>query len=340
MRKYLLPKSGTFYKANLHCHSDISDGTQSITALKDAYKAAGYSVLAYTDHNLFLPHHELTDEDFLALAGFEVQYNEDGNYPSGKDYGSSHFCFIAKTPDMIIQPDWNELYAYIGNSAKYWDQVQYDKTLPKTEKNRLPETVNCEIENARKADFFITYNHPVWSLDNYEVYTKFSGMHAMEIYNHDCHTIGYDSYVPTIYDDMLRSGKRIFAVASDDNHNKLPFDHPQSDSFGGFTMIKAPCLQYEAITDALFAGDFYASQGPEIYDLYVEDNFVYIRCSAAKSIVLNTNRRSAQPLFARAGEPLTEARFPLDEQDIYIRLTVTDESGNHANTRAYFLDEI
>ena len=26
MKKYLLPKDGTFYKANLHCHTTLSDG--------------------------------------------------------------------------------------------------------------------------------------------------------------------------------------------------------------------------------------------------------------------------------------------------------------------------
>ena len=73
MRKYLLPESGQFYKANLHCHSNISDGILSVEKLKEIYKTQGYSVLAYTDHNVFLPHHDLTDESFLTLSGFEIQ---------------------------------------------------------------------------------------------------------------------------------------------------------------------------------------------------------------------------------------------------------------------------
>ena len=39
-------------------------------------------------------------------------------------------------------------------------------------------------------------------------------------------------------------------------------------------MIKAESLSYESIINALKKGDFYASCGPEIYDLYIEDNKV------------------------------------------------------------------
>ena len=81
MKKYLLPNEGTFYKANLHCHSNLSDGVLTPKELKDLYKANGYSVLAYTDHDIFIPHNELTDDSFVALAGFEAQFNGSNKYP-------------------------------------------------------------------------------------------------------------------------------------------------------------------------------------------------------------------------------------------------------------------
>ena len=43
MRKYLLPETGHFYKANLHAHSTLSDGRLTPEELKAAYKAHGYS---------------------------------------------------------------------------------------------------------------------------------------------------------------------------------------------------------------------------------------------------------------------------------------------------------
>ena len=69
MKKYLLPHGTNAYKANLHAHTNISDGALTSEQVKDLYKSNGYSVVAYTDHDLLIPHDELTDKDFLALPG-------------------------------------------------------------------------------------------------------------------------------------------------------------------------------------------------------------------------------------------------------------------------------
>ena len=54
MKKYLLPESGQFYKANIHCHSTVSDGCLTPEQIKKAYMDHGYSVVAYTDHDVFI----------------------------------------------------------------------------------------------------------------------------------------------------------------------------------------------------------------------------------------------------------------------------------------------
>ena len=37
MRTYLLPQEGTFYKANLHCHTTVSDGKRTPEEIKKEY---------------------------------------------------------------------------------------------------------------------------------------------------------------------------------------------------------------------------------------------------------------------------------------------------------------
>ena len=37
MKQYLLPESGSFYKVNMHSHSNLSDGRQTPEELKEAY---------------------------------------------------------------------------------------------------------------------------------------------------------------------------------------------------------------------------------------------------------------------------------------------------------------
>ena len=61
----LIPEAGKFYKANMHCHTNISDGTRSPEEVKAWYKAAGYSAVCFTDHEVLIGHKELCDDELL-----------------------------------------------------------------------------------------------------------------------------------------------------------------------------------------------------------------------------------------------------------------------------------
>ena len=341
MKKYLLPKTGNFYKANLHSHSTLSDGNLTPSEMKELYKSHGYSVLAYTDHDIFIPHHELTDESFLALSGFEAAFNENNRFPGRNNDKTCHLCFIAGSSDMDVQPCWNPRYAYVGNAKEHHNEIKFDENTFLFERDYSPEGINQMIKIGRDAGFFVTYNHPTWSLEDYNNYSKYENLNAMEILNYAIEVSGYPSYVPSIYDDMLRSGKKIFAVAADDNHNVFSYGDPHSDACGGYIIIKADKLKYENITNALFAGNFYASSGPEIYDLYIEDNKIYVSCSEAVMITLNKDRRRpSMSVVANNGKTVNSASFPFENDDVYIRITIKDSQGRFANTNAYFIEDL
>lgn len=338
MKKYLLPKTGNFYKANLHCHTTCSDGKKTPAEVKELYQRLGYSIVAYTDHDIFLHHDELTDDKFLALHGFEMETNEvkTGNAPTK----TCHLCLIALEKSNKIQPMWHRTKYMIGNSGNYRDKIKFNENEPDYERKYSSEGISEIIRIGRENGFFVTYNHPTWSLEDYRNYTGFTGMNAMEIFNGSCIVGGFGDYNPRVYDDILRSGQRIYCVGGDDNHNFAPDTSRRSDSGKAFTVIKAKNLKYRTVTKALENGDFYASEGPEIYELYVEDGFVYIKCSGADKIACNYDVRSAQSVFAENDIPLTEAKFKINGGAKYFRLTVTDMRGRHACTNAYFLDSL
>ena len=336
MKKYLLPETGKFYKANLHCHSTMSDGGLTPKELKDIYMEKGYSIIAYTDHNILIPHKDLNDDNFLALHGFEYDLKEDNiDYHYAK---SCHICFIASDPDYTIQPLASEYT--INTASQYLDEVIYDKTEPTFTREYSTENINFLMQRYRDKGFFVTYNHPTWSGESYPQYCSYKGMHAFEIYNTISQTTGYDDYNPRVYDDILRNGNHIFTVAADDNHNLEPRDSVGWDSFGGYVMIKAEKLDYCTIMDALFKGNFYASTGPEIHSLWVEDGYAHITCSDAVKIYCNSGQRLQRAEIAKKGEYLNEAVFELQEWDKYVRFTVDDEHGKHANTNAYLVENI
>jgi hypothetical protein len=63
--------SGTFRKAQLHCHTTESDGQFTPRDLLHRYKSAGYSFVCITDHNRVTRCDELDDAGFLAVPGSE-----------------------------------------------------------------------------------------------------------------------------------------------------------------------------------------------------------------------------------------------------------------------------
>ena len=343
MRKYLLPENGTFYKANLHCHSTVSDGLLTPEEIKEGYLAHGYSVVAYTDHDIMIDHSDLADERFLPMRGFEVEIN---GGPHGAEFcfrKTAHVCFVALDPSVERQVCWHRSKYLFANAENYRSQAKFDETLPDYERQYTPECISDMMQKGRAAGFFVTYNHPRWSKETRDQYIHYNGMHAMEICNYSCWEAGYEDYCPSVYDEMLQDGKRIFCTANDDNHNVLGEGDPDKyghDSFGGFNMIKAERLDYTSIGEALRKGHFYASMGPEIYDLYVENDRVYMTTSPAARITMNTGVRSVKRVWASNGELLTEASFPLRDHLGYFRLTVMDEHGRCANTQAYFMDEL
>lgn len=312
----LLPNEGTFYKANLHCHSVISDGQKTVEELKEMYIRHGYSVLAYTDHRRYRDHRNLADDSFLPIVGYEA--DTDGETEDYNHYKTTHICMYDTNPDQ--------------NTEK--------KAQSPMPKGRGTAALNAFAKEMGELGFLLCYNHPYWSLQTYEDYKDLRGFFAMEIYNHGCEHDGLYGYHPQAYDEMLRTGNRLACVAADDNHNWFPEGDPLCDSFGGFTMIKAKELTYPAVMDALQNGNFYASTGPEIKELYLEDNKIVVKTSPVRKIYVKGSGRLCYQKVAEDGEFLTEAAFELAREDRFLRVSIQDETGRHADSRAYFMDEI
>ncbi len=338
MKTYLLPKNGNFYKANLHTHTTLSDGRLTPEEVKELYQKYGYSIVAYTDHEVFMPHNELTDESFLALNGYEGSAYDSKGSTAFHVRKTTHICFIAKKDSQSIQPCWN------GNTRFYNDKtrhlVKFDESKPYYVPVYSAEGINEYTKLVKEAGFFVIYNHPGWSYEDYTNYMGYDNMDAMEIFNGSSILGGYDDYNPRVYDDMLRGGKRLYCVGADDNHNIHPENARGFDSARGFTVIKAEQLTYPCVINALENGHFYASEGPEIYDLYVEDRMLHVKSSPADRINCNYGIRCAQTKADENGIPVTEAVFQLPENFGYFRITVIDKQGRHACSNAYFEDDV
>lgn len=347
MKKYLLPKTGNFYKANLHCHSTCSDGQWTPAELKEQYMAHGYSIIAYTDHHVMYDHSYLNDENFLALMGYEADVSMRYRSKDKRGYMTCHLCYISMTPENTHVCYHGDPHGYVEkNAALFPKETEFYRSAEIFEREYTPRCINEMISRGRRNGYFVTYNHPHWSMEEYPDYIEFEGMNAMEIFNYSGYAYGFNDFAPDVYDDMLRAGKRIYCIAADDNHDAFLHDSCKDDpftpvdSFGGFTVIKAERLDYRTVAKAMLDGHFYASMGPEIKALWFENGYLHIQCSGAERIAMSTGVRTAKCLMAKGGELLTEAVFPVKPEWKFVRVTVTDDRGKAACTNAYFTDEL
>ncbi len=311
----LLPKSG-LYKANLHCHTTVSDGRLSPLEIKELYMSGGYSIVAYTDHREYVWHKELDDENFLALPAMEADLTEQrGCWPIERTF---HFNLFDTRPSKDRE------------GRDFMPHCDYhDKA-----------GVNEYIAKMVEEGFLVCYNHPYWSLQDVTDYCDLKGLFAMEIYNHGSQLEGMYGFAPQAYDDMLRSCQRIFAVAADDNHNVFQKGDVEFDALGGCTYIAAESLTHESVIRALREGRFYWSAGPEILGLEIKDNTLHINCSPAEKIFVVQNGRNYYRSQALPGETLTGAQFPLTGDEGWFRVEIRDARGQAAGSRAYFIDEL
>ena len=335
MIKYLLPKEGKFYKANLHMHTNISDGAMTVEETKKAFVEKGYSIVAFTDHEVMVPHVDLSDENFLAITSTEIAMTlvKDAPFPYLKCY---HLNLYSKEPLKDSYTTFCKHSMWLSHSHDYISDKQKKVNYIKS---YSIESINDIIKKAKEDGCLVSYNHPVWSMQTYEDYIGLKGLWGVEWHNTGCVNSAYkDTFQPI--EDLLRKGEKVFPLATDDAHHIR-------DCFGGWVMVKAENLEYETIYNALERGDFYSSTGPVINELYIEDGIVHISTSKVKSIQINTERR--ETVF-KNGVDLEEAQFDINfyleeskkgiNENQYIRITLIDDKGNEAHTRAYFLNEL
>ncbi|MDR1093876.1 MAG: hypothetical protein LBL66_06980, partial [Clostridiales bacterium] len=287
----------------------------------------------------------LTDENFLVLHGYESGMGEAVEYIRSKQ---CHLNFYAKDPknlDMVAVEqggiDWHIARTHTP------EHVARMKVKSFFEGAFSVESLNRMIAEANANGYLVSLCHPEYNMMTAEENLGLEGLFAIELINYDGWCKGSDDGgAEFLYDMMLRSGKKLSVTAGDDNHEdvfslnyKSPGGETQNYMYGrpsGFTYIHSENLRYESVIAAMENGSHYASCGPVIEELYIENGAAYVKTSPAYSIAAKTDIRYGFKRIAE-GEPIRGASFPIDERCKYARFTVTDFNGRQAYTPAYYL---
>ncbi len=328
--RILLDEKKGYLKANMHCHTTCSDGKLTPEEIKAEYKKRGYSVVAFTDHEHVIDQSHLTDESFLAIVGCEVAIKEipTESTMTNQQMKVCHLNFFALNPKNPITPCYNSVADHFVTEdarGKFTPDGEYKR-------HYTHGGISEMVKKAHDMGYLVAYNHPSWSLENSFDYLGYSGIDFVEIYNTGCVKEGH-CCDERVFEDFLLSGKHVFCIAGDDNHNRTPLDHPASDSFGGYIMINEESLEYSKVMKALWQGRFYVSTGMEIHSIIREGDQVTVTTSEADSIHMRTGGRRCKSVFSN-GEGLTKATFTLDPKDGYFRFKIVGKHGT-AFSQAY-----
>jgi hypothetical protein len=299
MRPTAFTAPGRFWRGNLHTHSDRSDGVLPPEEVCRRYRDQGYDFLALTDH-------------FIGAYGYPVV--------DTKPFRSNGFTTILGA----------ELHSGAMERGELWHILAVglpEDFAPSHSPGFHPvagqETGPELAARAVAAGAFVAIAHPQWSGLTLADARSLTAAHAVEIYNHGC-AVGADRADGfAIADLLLAEGRRLTLVATDDAH----FTEP--DHFGGWVMVKAEANEPGALLAALKAGDFYASQGPELHDVDLSGDEVHVACSAAATVIAQGAGTGAVALH---GASMTRATLRLGRLGAspYVRVTVIDAAGRRA----------
>ncbi len=317
----LLKKNGKFFKANLHCHTINSDGEMTPEQVKELYLKNGYSIVAFTDHRKYIYHEHLNDDKFLTIGAVEIDFqlwNKDGTRDKLR---TCHLNFYAKEPKKAEQPPINPVYHV--------------------------SVINSYIKDMVSNGWLCTLNHPAWSLQPTDEVIAVDNILAMEVYNHGCQTLSNIGDSQGYYSAYLSTGKKAFAVATDDNHcgfddnGELDFNN---DTCGGYIQISMPELNYKNFIDAFENGRFYASTGVEIKELYIDEQTdeLVVSCSPVKRIITRGSSTRTSPYAASTKNDITSARLPMEKirkhHKGFFRVELIAENGARAYSQPYYFE--
>jgi hypothetical protein len=296
---------GRFWRGNLHTHSTRSDGVVRPDEVCRRYRDQGYDFIALTDHFIGAYGYPIVDtvpfrtDRFTTILGAELHSGAMAN-------GELWHVLAVGLPADFAPSDSPDFHVRPGQETG-------------------PEIA----ARAVAAGAFVAIAHPQWSGLTVEDARSVTAAHAVEIYNHGC-AVGCDrGDGAAIADQLLAEGRRIGLIATDDAHFYEP------DHFGGWVMVKAHANDPEALLDALKAGHYYASQGPEIRDIRVHPDRVEVECSAVATVIVQGAGTAAVNIH---GPSMTRAELPTGrlKQSPYLRVTVVDAAGRRAWSNPHF----
>lgn len=165
--------------------------------------------------------------------------------------------------------------------------------------------------------------HPAWSMNLASHAALFSGVDATEIYNtlSGCGA-NIRPYSGDFVDISANLGKFYDLIADDDTH------FYEGEETKSYILVKSESEDSRDIIKAIKAGDYFATQGPELF-VSREKNTIKVQCTPVNKIAFFSDAGYSKKRVVR-GEGITEAEYETLERERFVRVEVYDKDGKTA----------
>jgi hypothetical protein len=242
---------------------------------------------------------------------------------------------------LIIQAE--ELTDKFGDKHVHMNATNIQTVIPAQGGNSLQDVMQRNLDAIMKqrketgVPIMQHLNHPnfFYSISTQNI-IDLDGERFFEVYNGHPIVNNYgDSLHPgteRMWDDIniayVNKGKPLlYGLASDDSHNYHLFGPQNANAGRGWVMVRSKELTPAALITALEAGDFYASTGVALRELFVTNNILHVEVEPERDIFYNIDfigvRKGETKSKILASFPGPKGQFEITNDYLFVRAKVT-----------------
>ncbi len=247
-----------WYKGNTHTHTVLCGHADSTPeAVVEWYHSRDYNFLCLSEHNQFIDPKTVSmpenrRDDFILIPGEEIT-------------GGRMAHTTALNTRELVDPRLRQ--------------------PPGASKSRV---IQAHVHGAEAAHGRAILNHPNFHyMHTADDIRPAEGLHMFELYNgHPAvNNFGDADHisVEALWDQLLTDGMLIYGVSSDDAHHFQNLGSERSNPGRGWVMVKSKELTPDAITEAMYRGDFYATSGVMLSVVDVSEHSVSVEVDARET---------------------------------------------------------
>ncbi len=347
-------EKSVWYKGNLHTHTYWSDGDAFPEMVLDWYKSNGYEFISLTDHNILqqgekwkkIPKsniYQTAFQEYLEKYGEEwVEYREDSSGTHVKLKTEEEYLPLFADEHFMIMRGEEITDGFEGkplhmNATNVQELIEprHGESVAETLQNNIDAVLEQRQVTGQPVMPHINHPNFGWGISVDDM-KALRGERFFEVFNGHPFVRNYGDSVHLSTEEMWdqinvayfkRGQPLMYGIATDDSHHYHQFGPLFSNSGRGWVMVKAEKLEPNTIVEAMEAGQFYASTGVVLNELYQSDGRIKFEIDNEEGIEYTTEIIGIKKGDSRAEIIMvltgTQISFDLGEEFLFARARIT-----------------